>query len=73
MKLFLGILFAVTQSLKKGEIKRSFDVCSDGLFPDPDLGNFDLNTGALKSFFLIVHILPYTTVIIKIIQTPIGK
>ena len=40
MKLFLGILFAVTQASKKGGIVRVFDLCSDGFFPDPDLGNF---------------------------------
>ena len=40
MKLFLGILFAVTQASKKGGIVRAFDLCSDGFFPDPDLGNF---------------------------------
>ena len=40
-KLFLGILFSVTQAPKKGGIVRAFDVCSDGLFPAPDLGNLD--------------------------------
>ena len=41
MKLFLGILFAVTQAPKKGRIVCAFDVISDGLFPDSDLGTLD--------------------------------
>ena len=37
MKRILVIFFAVTQAPKKVGIKRAFDVCSDGLFPDPEL------------------------------------
>ena len=58
MKLFLGVLFSVAQSPKKGVIMRSFDVCSYGLFPAPDLGNFGLKHWRFKEFFLIGHILP---------------
>ena len=51
MKLSLGILFAVTQAPKKGGIMRSFDVCSDGLFPAPDLGKFGLEHWRFKELF----------------------
>ena len=37
MKLFLGILFAVTKAPNKGGIVRTFDVCSYGLIPAPEL------------------------------------
>ena len=57
MKLFLGIFFAVTQAPNNYGIKRAFDVFSDGLIPDPDLGLY-LNTGTSKSCFLILHMLP---------------
>ena len=36
----LCIFFAVTQVRNKGVIVRVFGVCSDGLFPDPDMGFF---------------------------------
>ena len=39
MKLFLGLFFAVTQEPTRCGIVRAFDVCSNGLFPAPDLGN----------------------------------
>ena len=42
MKLFLGKLFSVIKSPKKGGIVCEFDVCSDGLFTDPHLGKFGL-------------------------------
>ena len=38
---FLGIFFTITQAPNKGGIVRAFDVCSDVLFPAPDLGNLD--------------------------------
>ena len=49
--IFLGIFFAVTQAPKKREIVRVFDVCSDGLFPDPDLGKFGLKHWRFKELF----------------------
>ena len=58
MELFLGIFFAVTQEPKKGGIMRAFYVCSDVLFPDPDLGKFVLKHWHFKYFFLIGHMLP---------------
>ena len=50
-KFFLGIFFAVKRSPKKGGIVHAFDVCSDGLSPDPDLGNFGLKHWHFKEFF----------------------
>ena len=51
MKLFLGILFAVTHAPNKGGILRKFDGCSDGLFPHPDLECFSLKHWRFKEFF----------------------
>ena len=70
---FLGILFAVTKGTNKGGIMRAFYVCSDGLFPAPDLGKFVLKNGASKSCFLIGHMLSYMMVTIKTRKITIGK
>ena len=51
MKPFLGILFAVTKAPNKGWINIAFDVCSDGPFPDPDLGKFGLKHWRFKQVF----------------------
>ena len=48
MKLFLGIFFDVTKAPKKGVIMRAFDVCSDGVFPAPDLGILGLKNWHVK-------------------------
>ena len=52
---------------------RAFDECSDSLFSAPELGNFDLNSGASKSYFLFENMQPYTMVIMNIRQTTIGQ
>ena len=52
-KCFLGIFFAVTQVRNKGVIVRVFGVCSDGLFPDPNMDFFYWKTDSSKSCFLI--------------------
>ena len=36
------MFFDITQGPKKGDIVCAFDVCSDGLFPAPDLEDFGL-------------------------------
>ena len=48
MKMFLGMLFYVTQATNNGGIVHAFDVCIYGLFPDPDLGKFGLKHGRFK-------------------------
>ena len=58
MKFCLGIFFAVTQATKKGGIKREFYVCSDRIFPAPDLEKFGLKHWRSKEFFLVGHVLP---------------
>ena len=42
MKLFVGCLFACTQTRKVGGITKAFETVSDGLFPAQDLGRFGL-------------------------------
>ena len=42
------MFFAVTQVPNKGEIVRVFDVWSDGLFPDTELGNCGLKHWKFK-------------------------
>ena len=45
------MLFALTQAPKKGGIVCAFDVCSDGIFPAPDLGKFGLKHWRFKELF----------------------
>ena len=51
MKMFLGMLFYVTQATNNGGIVHAFDVCIYGLFPDPDLGKFGLKHWRFKQLF----------------------
>ena len=42
MKMFIGCMFAFTQSSKVGGMRKAFDEISDGLFPAQNLGRFGL-------------------------------
>ena len=43
MKLFVGCMFACTQTRKVGGITKAFEIVSDGLFPAQDLGKYGMS------------------------------
>ena len=58
MRLFLGVLFAVTQAPRNGGIVHSFDVFSDGLFPATNLWKIGLKHWHFKE---LIFNLTYST------------
>eukprot|EP00957_Ditylum_brightwellii_P114122 8700376-Ditylum_brightwellii.AAC.1 len=51
MREFMGVLYAITQSPRKGRVVGAFKETSDGLFPSPNLGHFGLKHWHFKELF----------------------